>query len=350
MDLFDSVGSTAAGIPDVGTHSPLAVRMRPRSLEEVAGQSHLLEAGSPLRRLVEPPVAGVSRAAPSSVVLWGPPGTGKTTLAYLVAQVSGRRFVELSAVTAGVKEVRAVIDDARRRLASDGSETVLFIDEVHRFTKTQQDALLPSVENRWVTLVAATTENPSFSVNSPLLSRSLLLTLEPLSDDDVELLVARAVTDERGLAGAVELDEDAAAHLVRLAGGDARKALTILEAAAGAALDEASQDAVVGEEGEAVPVRIDGLSLRVLVDVVMAEDIPCTVVAGHGMPRADELAILDEHGARAACIDLIAPGAGPVDGHAIAEVVDRRAEDVHSLAVVDDAAGAAADRDARVAE
>ena len=267
MDLFDSVGSTAAGIPDVGTHSPLAVRMRPRSLEEVAGQSHLLEAGSPLRRLVEPPVAGVSRAAPSSVVLWGPPGTGKTTLAYLVAQVSGRRFVELSAVTAGVKEVRAVIDDARRRLASDGSETVLFIDEVHRFTKTQQDALLPSVENRWVTLVAATTETPSFSVNSPLLSRSLLLTLEPLSDDDVALLVARAVPDERGLAGAVELDEDAAAHLVRLAGGDARKALTILEAAAGAALDEASQDAVVGEEGEAVPVRIDLGTVERAIDV-----------------------------------------------------------------------------------
>ena len=139
------------------------------------------------------------------MVLWGPPGTGKTTLAYLIAATSGRRFVELSAVTAGVKDVRAVIEDARRRLATGGAETVLFIDEVHRFTKAQQDALLPSVENRWVTLVAATTENPSFSVNSPLLSRSLLLTLQPLGTDDVRRLVRRAVDDERGLGGAVVL-------------------------------------------------------------------------------------------------------------------------------------------------
>src|SRR5690625_5123030 len=194
MDLFDSVSRSGSGIPDVGPHTPLAVRMRPSSLDEVAGQDHLLEPGSPLRRLVEPvPEGAVGRAAPSSVILWGPPGTGKTTLAYLVAQVSGRRFVELSAVTAGVKDVREVIDAARRRLASDGSETVLFIDDVHLFTKTQQDALLPSVVNRWVTLVAATTENPSFSVNSPLLSRSLLLTLRPLDDDAVRGLVARAV-------------------------------------------------------------------------------------------------------------------------------------------------------------
>ncbi|WP_258723200.1 replication-associated recombination protein A [Cellulomonas sp. NS3] len=236
MDLFDAVSSTAQGLPTVSAGAPLAVRMRPRTLAEVAGQAHLLVAGSPLRRLVEPGGEGSRRAAPSSVVLWGPPGTGKTTLAYLIAATSGRRFVELSAVTAGVKDVRAVIDDARRRLAGDGSETVLFIDEVHRFTKAQQDALLPSVENRWVTLVAATTENPSFSVNSPLLSRSLLLTLQPLGVEDVRALVRRAVLDERGLGGAVSLDEDAEEHLLRLAGGDARKALTILEAAAGAAL------------------------------------------------------------------------------------------------------------------
>ena len=268
MDLFDSVSRSASGLPGVGPHTPLAVRMRPSSLDEVAGQSHLLEPGSPLRRLVEPAAeGGVGRAAPSSVILWGPPGTGKTTLAYLVAQVSGRQFVELSAVTAGVKDVREVIEAARRRLASDGSETVLFIDEVHRFTKTQQDALLPSVENRWVTLVAATTENPSFSVNSPLLSRSLLLTLRSLSDDDVAGLVARAVSDPRGLGGAVALDDDATAHLVRLAGGDARKALTILEAAAGSALDEADapragEDAVVGG-----PVRIDLETVERAIDV-----------------------------------------------------------------------------------
>lgn len=236
MDLFDAAVTTPDGRPDVRDGAPLAVRMRPRSLDEVAGQDHLLAPGSPLRRLVSP-AEEARRAAPSSVVLWGPPGTGKTTLAYLVAAAAGRRFVELSGVTSGVKDVRAVVEDARRRLATGGAETVLFIDEVHRFSSTQQDALLPSVENRWVTLVAATTENPSFSVVSPLLSRSLLLTLRPLTDGDVRTLVRRAVTDERGLAGAVTLEEEAEEHLVRLAGGDARKALTILEAAAGAVLD-----------------------------------------------------------------------------------------------------------------
>lgn len=241
MDLFDATTTAAQGVPETAGSAPLAVRMRPRTLEEVAGQERLLVAGSPLRRLVEPATPG-SPAGPASVVLWGPPGTGKTTLAYLIATSSGRRFVELSAVTAGVKDVRAVVDDARRRLATGGGETVLFVDEVHRFTKAQQDALLPSVENRWVTLVAATTENPSFSVISPLLSRSLLLTLQPLSTEDVATLVRRAVDDERGLGGAVELAADAQEHLLRLAGGDARKALTILEAAAGAALAEAPAD------------------------------------------------------------------------------------------------------------
>lgn len=258
MDLFDAVTSTASGLPSVGEGAPLAVRMRPSSLDEVAGQEHLLVAGSPLRRLVEPANEAARRAAPTSVVLWGPPGTGKTTLAYLIAATSGRRFVELSAVTAGVKDVRAVIEDARRRLATGGTETVLFIDEVHRFTKAQQDALLPSVENRWVTLVAATTENPSFSVNSPLLSRSLLLTLQPLGTDDVRRLVRRAVEDERGLAGAIELDTDAEDHLLRLSGGDARKALTILEAAAGAALSE--EDAVE-------PVLVDLATMERAIDV-----------------------------------------------------------------------------------
>ena len=239
MDLFDAATATEQGLPSSAHGAPLAVRMRPRSLAEVAGQQHLLSAGSPLRRLVEPADDASRRAAPSSVVLWGPPGTGKTTIAYLVAATSGRRFVELSGVTSGVKDVRAVVEDARRRLATGGAETVLFIDEVHRFSTTQQDALLPSVENRWVTLVAATTENPSFSVNAPLLSRSLLLTLQPLSSDDVRALLRRAVEDERGLGGTVVLDEDAEDHLLRLSGGDARKALTVLEAAAGAVLQAA---------------------------------------------------------------------------------------------------------------
>ncbi|WP_066588662.1 replication-associated recombination protein A [Cellulomonas timonensis] len=278
MDLFDSVIATGQGIPAPSAGSPLAVRMRPLTLDEVAGQGHLLVPGSPLRRLVEPGEGAARRAAPSSVVLWGPPGTGKTTLAYLIANTSGRKFVELSAVTAGVKDVRAVIEAARRRLAADGSETVLFIDEVHRFTKAQQDALLPSVENRWVTLVAATTENPSFSVNSPLLSRSLLLTLRPLEVEHVRALVRRAVTDERGLGGAVELEADAEEHLLRLAGGDARKALTILEAAAGAALSHApaagaAEPAARGDEDAATsdgaepPARIDLATMERAIDV-----------------------------------------------------------------------------------
>lgn len=236
MDLFESAGTDDVGLP-VDAHAPLAVRMRPRTLDEVLGQSHLLAQGSPLRRLVEPAGPGAGRGAGvSSVVLWGPPGTGKTTLAYLVARGSGRRFVELSAVTAGVKDVRAVVEDARRRLTASGEETVLFVDEVHRFSRSQQDALLPSVENRWVTLVAATTENPSFSVVSPLLSRSLLLTLRPLAPDDVRALIDRAVADERGLAGAVTIDDDAREQVIRMAGSDARKSLTVLEAAAGAVL------------------------------------------------------------------------------------------------------------------
>lgn len=280
-DLFGAATSGAQGTPRPGPGAPLAVRMRPAALDEVAGQAHLLVPGSPLRRLIESDASG-GRAAPGSVILWGPPGTGKTTLAYLIATASGRRFVELSAVTAGVKDVRTVVEDARRRLATGGDETVLFIDEVHRFSKSQQDALLPSVENRWVTLVAATTENPSFSVNSPLLSRSLLLTLQPLGDDDVRALVRRAVADDRGLGGLVALTDEAEDHLVRLAGGDARKALTVLEAAAGAALSDApvpvpaaaSEDAAADGDGEpgpdhasSGPVSVDLEAVERAVDV-----------------------------------------------------------------------------------
>ncbi|WWT85422.1 replication-associated recombination protein A [Arachnia rubra] len=209
-----------------GDSAPLAVRMRPANLDELVGQQHLLGPGAPLRRLV----AG----QPMSVFLWGPPGVGKTTLASIVSRASGARFVELSAVTAGVKELRGELDAARRELER-GRSTVLFIDEVHRFSKTQQDALLPAVENRIVTLIAATTENPSFSVISPLLSRSLLLRLQPLTDADITGLISRALGDERGLAGAVSLDDAARDDVVRLAGGDARRALTYLEEAAASA-------------------------------------------------------------------------------------------------------------------
>jgi putative ATPase len=233
-----AAGQGATGQGPAGTgHAPLAVRMRPRTLDELVGQRHLLAPGSPLRRLVEPAGFGpASPATPASVILWGPPGSGKTTLAVIISAAAGRRFVELTAVTAGVKDLRAVIDEARRALGADGPETVLFVDEVHRFSKSQQDALLPGVENRWVTLVAATTENPYFSVNSPLLSRSLLLTLEPLTDADIAALIHRALGDPRGLDGAVELTREAEDHLLRIAGGDARRALTALEAGAGAAL------------------------------------------------------------------------------------------------------------------
>ena len=221
-------GGALAGADEARADAPLAVRMRPARLDEMVGQGHLLAPGSPLRRLVE-------GDAPMSLLLWGPPGTGKTTIAYVVSQATRRHFVELSAVTAGVKDVRAVVDGARRELARTGTETVLFVDEVHRFSKTQQDALLPGVENRWVTLVAATTENPFFAVVAPLLSRSLLLTLEPLDDGDVRRVIARALEAPHGLGGRFALHDDAREHLVRLAGGDARHALTYLEAAAGAA-------------------------------------------------------------------------------------------------------------------
>ncbi|MFD1212440.1 replication-associated recombination protein A [Arthrobacter sp. GCM10027362] len=233
--------------------SPLAVRMRPRTLDEVVGQQHLLQPGSPLR-LLAAGGSGSGPAGPSSVILWGPPGTGKTTLAHVIARGPGRRFVELSAITAGVKDVRRVMDEALTARDLHRITTVLFLDEIHRFNKAQQDALLPGVENRWVVLVAATTENPSFSVVSPLLSRSLLLTLKPLTNADIEALLLRAVKDERGLAGRVRLSDEALEHLVRLAAGDARRGLTALEAAAGVAWGEA--DDVDGTGGGAVAVEL----------------------------------------------------------------------------------------------
>ncbi|PLS30350.1 ATPase AAA [Bifidobacterium margollesii] len=226
-DLF-----TATDAPEDLTR-PLAVRMRPSTLDEVVGQDHVLGPGSPLRRLASPASRG-SLAAPSSVILFGPPGVGKTTLAYIVAKQSGRVFEELSAVTSGVKDVREVLRRAHDRLVSQGRETVLFIDEVHRFSKSQQDALLPSVENRDVTFIAATTENPSFSVISPLISRSVVVKLESLGERDLDTLIRRAIDDKRGLSGEVKASDEAIEEIIRMAGGDARKSLTILEAAAGA--------------------------------------------------------------------------------------------------------------------
>lgn len=234
-------GRGAAGAPGSTQRGPLAVLMRPRSLDEVVGQQHLLGQGSPLRQLAEGSSAG-GPAGPSSVILWGPPGTGKTTLAHVIARGKGRKFVELSAITAGVKDVRRVMDEALTARDLYKTTTVLFLDEIHRFNKAQQDGLLPGVENRWVVLVAATTENPSFSVVSPLLSRSLLLTLRPLTDNDIEGLILRAVDHERGFNGSVVLDDDALEHLVRLAGGDARRALTALEAAAGVAFGDPAEE------------------------------------------------------------------------------------------------------------
>lgn len=213
--------------PDHG--APLAVRMRPRSLDEVVGQQHVLGPGKPLRRIIE----GNGEA---SVILYGPPGTGKTTIASLISEATGDNFVGLSALSSGVKEVRTVIDKARRDLIH-GKRTVLFIDEVHRFSKTQQDALLAAVENRTVLLVAATTENPSFSVVAPLLSRSLLIQLHSLPPEAIREVLQRALHDDRGLASRITASAEAVEMLVQLAGGDARRSLTYLEAAAEAVDD-----------------------------------------------------------------------------------------------------------------
>ena len=205
---------------------PLAARMRPRSFEEFVGQGHLVGEGRALTRVL-------SRGTLPSIILWGPAGTGKTTLAYLLADAVGAELVQLSAVNSGVADARKVMDGARGGLF----RTVLFVDEVHRWSKAQQDVLLPAVEEGTVTLIGATTENPYFSLNTPLLSRCLLLRLEPLDDDAVAVLLRRALDDDdRGLGRAgLTIADDALDHLVTIAGGDARVALTGLEAAAEAA-------------------------------------------------------------------------------------------------------------------
>ena len=249
--LFDVPGSEAGpGAGDAlsgGPSSPLAVRMRPESLDEVVGQEHLLKPNSPLRRLVE-------GSGAASVILYGPPGTGKTTLASLISQATGRRFEALSALSAGVKEVRAVIETARVA-AVRGGQTVLFIDEVHRFSKTQQDALLAAVENRVVLLVAATTENPSFSVVAPLLSRSLILQLQPLTAEAIRSVVRRAIDDARGLGGQVQVTDEAIDLMALLSAGDARRALTALEVAAEAGADVTVE--IVEQSLDKAAVRYD---------------------------------------------------------------------------------------------
>jgi putative ATPase len=214
---------------------PLAARMRPRSLDEVVGQQKALANGSPLSMLAKP--ASGSSFAMTSVVLWGPPGTGKTTIAKAVANTSGRRFVELSAVSTGVKELREVIDKARTDQELYSVASIVFLDEIHRFSKAQQDALLPAVEAGWIVLIAATTENPSFAVNAPLLSRSLLVKLEPLDEKDIASLIDRAIADPAGLAAKVTISKEASNRICQIAGGDARRALTVLEAAASRAIE-----------------------------------------------------------------------------------------------------------------
>jgi len=222
MDLFP----TQPSLPSFSPHAPLADRMRPRNLEEFRGQEHLLGEGKPLRE-------AILRDEISSLILWGPPGSGKTTLAYLISVMTDSFFIPFSAVTAGIKEIKEVIREAQRQ-RTRGKRTILFVDEIHRFNKAQQDAFLPHVEKGTIVLIGATTENPSFEVIAPLLSRTQVLPLYPLAEADMVSIIERAISDqERGLGRLrIQMDREALQHLVALADGDARRALNILEMAA----------------------------------------------------------------------------------------------------------------------
>ncbi len=221
-DLFD-----VSFEKQVHANAPLATRMRPRNFDEFVGQEHIVGKGKVLRKLID-------QDQLPSIILWGPAGSGKTTLAFVIASVTRSNFSPVSAVSVGVKELRQVVDDAKNRLSMYGQRTILFIDEIHRFNKTQQDAVLPHVENGTVTLIGATTENPSFEVISPLLSRSRVFTLNMLSAEEIKIIMQRALEDkERGLGEAnVNITEDALDHLVTISNGDARVALNALEMAA----------------------------------------------------------------------------------------------------------------------
>jgi len=219
---------------------PLAARMRPLTLDQIVGQQHLLAPGRALRRSIESDHV-------ASMILWGPPGSGKTTLAAVIAETTSSRFVALSAVTAGVADLRRVVEDAAKLLRATGRRTILFIDEIHRFSKSQQDAILPHVERGTVTLIGATTENPSFEVNAALLSRSRVFTMHALTDEDIETLLRRALTDaERGLGSAgLSLSDEALRYLAGYANGDARAALNALELAASVAQADAGGNTTI---------------------------------------------------------------------------------------------------------
>src|SRR3989440_6701432 len=221
MDLFAGTRQK-----NLDRAAPLAVRMRPRNLDEFVGQEHFLGPGKLLRRMLE-----ADRL--SSVIFYGPPGTGKTTLAQLIAIYSKAHFEQVNAAAVGVKEVRAILDTAKERLANTSQRTVLFLDEIHRFNRAQQDILLPDVENGLILLVGATTENPFFAVNSPLVSRSQIFQFTPLSEEDIRALVYRAIADEERGYGKLQIETDAEAvdHWATTSDGDARRALMALEIA-----------------------------------------------------------------------------------------------------------------------